>query len=159
MDRRKRKQLLFASIVIIDTRRCKDWIRGKRQGELPVELSSEKMFVNVPWTDTNTTYTAGSGLSLSGTTFSVSSAPKWGTSRTLSLSGDASGSVSWDGSANATLSVTVADNSHNHDKLYGGSSWQTVNLNTIADGISSGYFSYERVFVRVKQHAACVRQR
>ena len=38
----------------------------------PVELSSEKMFVNVPWTDTdtNTTYSAGSGLSLSGTTFS-----------------------------------------------------------------------------------------
>jgi hypothetical protein len=33
----------------------------------------------------------------------------------LSLSGDASGSVSWDGSSNATLSVTVADNSHSHN--------------------------------------------
>ena len=42
-------------------------------------------------------------------------ADKWTTPRTLSLSGDASGSVSWDGSANATLSVTVADNSHNHE--------------------------------------------
>jgi hypothetical protein len=42
-------------------------------------------------------------------------ADKWTTSRTLSLSGDASGSVSWDGSANATLSVTVADNSHDHE--------------------------------------------
>jgi len=41
-------------------------------------------------------------------------ADKWTTARTLSLSGDASGSVSWDGSANATLSVTVADDSHNH---------------------------------------------
>ena len=71
-------------------------------------------------------------------------ADKWTTARTLSLSGDASGSVSWDGSSNATLSVTVADNSHNHDKLYGGSGWQTVNLNTIADGISSGYMSYEQ---------------
>ena len=29
------------------------------------------MKVNVPWTDTNTTYTAGTGLSLSGTTFNV----------------------------------------------------------------------------------------
>ena len=40
----------------------------------PVELSSEKMYVNVPWTDTNTntTYSAGSGLGLSGTTFSHS---------------------------------------------------------------------------------------
>ena len=37
----------------------------------PVELSSEKMFVNVPWTDNNTTYSAGDGLTLSGTTFSV----------------------------------------------------------------------------------------
>ena len=41
-------------------------------------------------------------------------ADKWTTARTLSLSGDASGSVSWDGSANATLSVTVADDSHTH---------------------------------------------
>jgi hypothetical protein len=42
----------------------------------PVELSSGKMFVNVPWvdtnTDTNTTYTAGTGLSLAGTQFNVS---------------------------------------------------------------------------------------
>ena len=40
----------------------------------PVELSSGKMFVNVPWTDNNTIYTAGSGLSLSGSNqFSVDS--------------------------------------------------------------------------------------
>ena len=41
----------------------------------PVELSSGKMFVNVPWTDTdtNTTYSAGSGLDLTGTTFSIES--------------------------------------------------------------------------------------
>jgi hypothetical protein len=37
----------------------------------PVEVSSEQMFVNVPWTDANTTYSVGSGISLSGTTFSV----------------------------------------------------------------------------------------
>ena len=37
----------------------------------PVELSSEKAFVNVPWTDT--LFTAGSGLNLSSTEFSLSS--------------------------------------------------------------------------------------
>ena len=36
-------------------------------------------------------------------------ADAWTTSRTLTLSGEASGSVSWDGSANATLSVTLND--------------------------------------------------
>ncbi len=35
-----------------------------------VQLSSEKAYVNVPWTDT--TYSAGTGISLSGTTFSNS---------------------------------------------------------------------------------------
>ena len=37
----------------------------------PVQLSSEKAYVNVPWTDT--TYTNGTGLALNGTTFSINS--------------------------------------------------------------------------------------
>ncbi len=41
-------------------------------------------------------------------------ATKLATARTLSLSGDATGSVSFDGSANADIVVTVADNSHAH---------------------------------------------
>lgn len=41
----------------------------------PVELnSSNQMYVNVPWTDSNTTYSAGTGLNLSGTTFSLGKA-------------------------------------------------------------------------------------
>lgn len=41
----------------------------------PVELdSSGKAFVNVPWTDNNTTYSAGTGLSLLGTVFSLGKA-------------------------------------------------------------------------------------
>ena len=40
----------------------------------PVELSSEKMFVNVPWTDGDTTYSNGTGLDLSaGNQFSINS--------------------------------------------------------------------------------------
>ena len=38
----------------------------------PVELSSEKAFVNVPWTDSgDTTYSAGTGLTLVGTEFNA----------------------------------------------------------------------------------------
>ena len=38
-----------------------------------VQLSSGKMYVNVPWTDSgNTTYSAGNGLSLTGTEFKMS---------------------------------------------------------------------------------------
>ena len=45
---------------------------------------------------------------------SVDSANKWKTARTITLSGDATGSVSIDGSQNVTLPVTILDNSHNH---------------------------------------------
>ena len=41
-------------------------------------------------------------------------ANKLATARTISISGDASGSVSFDGSTNVSISVTVADGSHNH---------------------------------------------
>lgn len=41
---------------------------GKNYPELN---SSNQMYVNVPWTDNNTTYSAGAGLSLSGTAFSL----------------------------------------------------------------------------------------
>lgn len=44
----------------------------ERDKNYPVELnSSNQMYVNVPWTDNNTTYSAGAGLSLSGTAFSL----------------------------------------------------------------------------------------
>ena len=45
-------------------------------------------------------------------------ADKWTTPRTISLTGDVTGSVSWDGSGNASLSTTVANDSHNHDGRY-----------------------------------------
>ena len=42
-------------------------------------------------------------------------ATKLATARTISLTGDVSGSASFDGSANASITATVADNSHNHN--------------------------------------------
>lgn len=50
-------------------------------------------------------------LSTSGT---AAAASKLATARTITLSGDASGSVSFDGSENVTLTATVKDDSHNH---------------------------------------------
>ena len=41
-------------------------------------------------------------------------ADKWTTARTLTLSGDVSGSASIDGSANVTMTTTVANDSHSH---------------------------------------------
>ncbi|TOP89924.1 cell envelope integrity protein TolA [Vibrio parahaemolyticus] len=45
-------------------------------------------------------------------------ASKWLDTRTITLSGDASGSVSIDGSGNVTLPVTIANDSHTHDGRY-----------------------------------------
>ena len=44
----------------------------------------------------------------------VATATKWATARTLTLSGGISGSATLDGSADATLAVTVANDSHTH---------------------------------------------
>ncbi len=47
-------------------------------------------------------------------TKNVLSATKLTTARTIGLNGDVSGSVSFDGSTNVTITTTVADDSHNH---------------------------------------------
>lgn len=47
-------------------------------------------------------------------TGNADTATKLKTARTISLTGDATGSASFDGSANASITVTVADDSHNH---------------------------------------------
>ncbi|HAS6479013.1 TPA: hypothetical protein GRR64_15595 [Vibrio parahaemolyticus] len=49
-----------------------------------------------------------------GKTANAVSASKWATARTLTLTGDVTGSVSMDGSANVSLAATVANNSHTH---------------------------------------------
>lgn len=54
---------------------------------------------------------------INGTSFNGSAnitTAKWGTARTLSLTGDVTGSVSIDGSANKSISTTVANDSHTH---------------------------------------------
>ena len=48
---------------------------------------------------------------------SATSASKWAIARTITLSGDVTGSVSIDGSANVTLTTTVGNDSHTHGYL------------------------------------------
>jgi hypothetical protein len=44
-------------------------------------------------------------------------ATKLKNARTITLSGDVTGSVSFDGNQNVTITTTVADNSHNHTNI------------------------------------------
>ena len=60
---------------------------------------------------------AGYLTSVTNISGNAATATKLATARTISLSGDASGSATFDGSVNATISVTVADDSHNHTTL------------------------------------------
>ena len=60
------------------------------------------------------TITANLTGNVTGNASTATSAGKWTTARSITLGGDLSGSVSIDGSANVTLTATVADDSHNH---------------------------------------------
>lgn len=74
----------------------------------PVVLnSSNQMYVNVPWTDNNTTYSAGAGLSLSGTVFSLGKA----TPTTL-------GGVKVSSTEISTVSTVAATTFGSQDRIY-----------------------------------------
>ncbi|WP_291632213.1 hypothetical protein [Clostridium sp.] len=67
------------------------------------------------------------------------SATKLATARTISLSGDADGSVSFDGTADAAINITVANDSHTHDTRYyteteSNAKYATAAQGTKADG-------------------------
>jgi len=57
---------------------------------------------------------SGNATTSSSTTGNAATATALQNSRTISLTGDVSGSASFDGTANATITATVADDSHNH---------------------------------------------
>jgi hypothetical protein len=70
------------------------------------------------------------------------------TARTITLTGDASGSTSFDGTSNVSITVVVADNSHNHNQIINGTSEVTVSSDivtkvngTTVQTISSGHVS------------------
>ena len=65
----------------------------------------------------------------------ASTASKLATARTITLTGDASGSASFDGSANISIPVTIANDSHTHATLV--SSNATTNLTITAGGTTA----------------------
>jgi len=68
----------------------------------------------------------------------VLSATKLTTARTLSLSGDVSGSTSFDGSGNATITATVANDSHTHgDSTIDGLDASAITTGTLTRPTSS----------------------
>ena len=90
-----------------------------------------QLVVNVPWSNTNTTYTFANGTAgnftvtpAGGSAQTVSvgkpatagaadTAAKWATARTITVTGGVTGSVSIDGSANATLATTLSNHASN----------------------------------------------
>ena len=65
----------------------------------------------------------------------ASTASKLATARTITLTGDASGSASFDGSANISIPVTIANDSHTH--ATSASSNATTNLTITAGGTTA----------------------
>jgi len=63
------------------------------------------------------------------------------TSRTIELTGDVSGSASFDGSSNASISATVANNSHTHTSSNISDATDSNTANMIVKRDSSGGFS------------------
>ena len=80
-------------------------------------------------------------------------ADKWTTARTLSLTGDVTGSVSWDGSANASITTVVANDSHTHDGRYVNVTGDTMtgNLNFTADNVGITYTGHSGIYMEGKK--------
>ena len=76
--------------------------------------SSDTTFMLSSNTTKETTTPGGTAATDGATVNSANSAAKLSTARNIALSGDVTGSVNFDGSANVTLTATVKDDSHNH---------------------------------------------
>jgi hypothetical protein len=75
-------------------------------------------------------------------------ADKWTTARTLSLTGDVTGSVAIDGSANASITATVANDSHTHDGRYYTESESDTRFARVHKGtavINTGYTTVAKI--------------
>lgn len=67
------------------------------------------------------------------TTGNAGSATKLATARSITLAGDVTGSASFDGSANVSISATVANDSHTHDTRY-----PVLSAERVLTGVAAG---------------------
>jgi len=121
----------------------------------PVELSSGKMYVNVPWvdTDTNTTYSAGNDLDLSGTQFSIESTLNHVTeiTNTGNFSLTPQGELNLQ-SGNATAAQPISLKAHlgtqtNVDQGFGEATYNGVTLQVGVPSASAQYPSRQPQFI------------
>ena len=97
----------------------------------PVRLDKNgKMAVNVPWTDNNTTYSAGTGLSLSGTTFNHSNSVTAQTTQAVyPIKIDGQGHISGYGSAVSIGNLaSLSTNGSTSQYLRGDGNWATPSV-------------------------------
>jgi len=80
---------------------------------LPASGETSKLYVTL---DTNKVYRWSGSIyvEISANASTADAAIKLATARTISLSGDVTGSVSFDGSSNVTITAVIVDDSHNH---------------------------------------------
>lgn len=106
------------------------------------ELTSSAGDANTPVYFSNGKPVACTGLDLNTTGSSASctgnaaTASKLAEAKTITLNGDVSGSGSFDGSNNLTITTTVADNSHNHNVL---TRKNTNTISTVADDTTANW--------------------
>jgi len=113
----------------------------------PVQLSSEKAYVNVPWTDTQpVSYSAGTGLALNGTTFSLATDAALtnlgGGTGTTFLRKDGTWATPQDANTNIANSNLQLDNNRTLDFRYDGGDKSLTFINT--NGGSKNLFKFEQ---------------
>jgi alpha-tubulin suppressor-like RCC1 family protein len=97
-----------------------EWIRTTQNGLIPYQSGGHGALGTSAWPFStayiNTIYESGTSLASKylGISATAASATKLATARTISLGGDVTGSTSFDGTGNVTITAVVEDDSHNH---------------------------------------------
>lgn len=107
-----------------------------------VQLSNGKAYVNVPWTDTNTTYTSGTNISISGTTINCTYSYSLPTATSSVLGGVKVGS-------NITLSSgTISLSKSNVTSALGFTPARILSTSTLSSSTVSAGYSYNNTLSR-----------